>query len=292
MKLNIISDLHCLPQPEENEFGFHTNWYGFEPEKLEPADYLIVAGDMGIFENHIDVVKELRLRTEEKFKDILWIRGNHDYWLNASLDWFQYTEKDFTGIYPNKTIDVVNGNVAIIGTTLWTNSISYSELCRMNDYRNIPNFSAYDKLQEYDKQSKWLREKYNEYKQQGKRVVIVTHHNPRECKNLPEYSLEHNDVRSAYWVNDTSKDWENWRTEIEKLSFSNFNKGLIQDVNDLKPDLWICGHIHENFDGEIGGVRFVRHPIGYRWGIYRMRPDEFPEHGEIIESWYNKIVEI
>ena len=105
------------------------------------------------------------------------------------------------------------------------------------------------------------------YKAQGKKIVIVTHHNPRTPDELPEYSWEHGDVYTAYWV-------------------------VNHELDDLKPDIWICGHIHEDLDTEIDGVRFIRHPIGYRWGWYGMRPEKFPEHQKIMDSWYNKVIEI
>ena len=261
MKLNVISDLHCLPSRHENDRGFHTSWFGFEPEKLEPADYLVVAGDMGVFENHVDVIKELRLRTEGKFKDILWIRGNHDYWVDETTDWFAYSDEDLERPTSNKTIDLVDGDVAFVGTTLWTNSCKMSETERMNDYRYIPGFDPALKIQRFSEESNWLRGKWEKYRNEGKKVVLITHHNPRSAEQLPENSWDHADVYTAYWtVNNV--------------------------LDDVKPDLWICGHIHETFDGDIDGVRFVRHPIGYRWSWYAFAPQTNKS------EWYNKIVEI
>lgn len=267
MTFNVVSDLHCVPSNAENDFGFHTNWYDFEPEKLEPADYLVVAGDMGLFENHVDVIKELQIRTKGKFKDILWILGNHDYWVHEDERWFSYKDEDLTEPCKNHTIDKVDGDVAIIGTTLWTNSCKFSELRYMNDYRRIPAFKPEIKVKRFEEESKWLREKWLEYKGQGKKVVIVTHHNPRGENQLPEMSWEHSEVYTAYWV----------------------VNGVLDDI---KPDLWICGHIHENFDGVVDGVRFVRHPIGYRWGLYHLDVKKFPKYQAIIDSWYNKVVEV
>ena len=260
MKLNVISDLHC----NTTNTG-KVEWYDFEPEKLEPADYLIVAGDTGYSVNEHQIYKELRDKTKGKFKDILTIRGNHSYWVfPGDID---NTEADETVMAPNDTIDVVDGDVAIIGTTLWTNSCKWSELRGMNDYRYIPAFNEKVKLERFEKESNWIRQKWQEYKTQGKKVVIVTHHNPRSPEQMPENSWEHGEVYTAYWV----------------------VNGVLDDI---KPDLWICGHIHEDFDGEIDGVRFVRHPIGYRFGYYRIDTQRFPEHQKIVDSWYNHIVEI
>lgn len=260
MKLNIISDLHC----GQHDDG-RIDWFDFEPEKLEPADYLIVAGDTGYATNERKIHKELRDRTKGKFKKVLTIKGNHSYWVFPGDPDCEPADEEFMA--GDDKIDLVDGNVAIIGTTLWTNSCKFSEVRYMNDYRNIPTFTPEMKLARFKDESEWLRWKYNDYKAQGKKIVIVTHHNPRGPEVLPENSLEHAEVYTSYWV-------------------------VNHELDDIKPDIWICGHIHENLDCEIDGVRFIRHPIGYRWGIYRMRPDKFPEHRKIMDSWYNKVIEI
>lgn len=260
MKLNIISDLHCGTTDNGD-----IDWFDFEPEKLEPADYLIVAGDTGYAVTERKIHKELRERTKGKFKKILTIKGNHSYWVIPDDPLNEPADEEFMA--GNDKIDLVDGNVAIIGTTLWTNSCKMHEVRYMNDYRYIPTFTPELKLARFKEESEWLRWKYKEYKAQGKKIVIVTHHNPRTPDELPEYSWEHGDVYTAYWV-------------------------VNHELDDLKPDIWICGHIHEDLDTEIDGVRFIRHPIGYRWGWYGMRPEKFPEHQKIIDSWYNKVIEI
>ena len=261
MKLNVISDLHCElgPAPEN-----YVEWFDFEPEKLEPADYLIVAGDTGYATTEREIIRDLRRRTEGKFKNILTIKGNHSYWVPRLES--HATEADFAAMAPNDTIDLVDGGVAIIGTTLWTNRTNRDEILMMNDYKHIPTFTPELKEKRFAEESEFIRNKWLEYKKQGLKVVIVTHHNPRSCSEMPEDSRMHEDVHTAYWVS-------------HKV------------LDDIKPDLWICGHIHENFDGEIDGVRIVRHPIGYRWGWYEPNPNS--EYGrKLMASWYNKIVEI
>ena len=286
MKLNVISDLHCSIKRNGS-----VEWYDFEPEKLEPADYLIVAGDSGHALTERKIHADLRKRTKGKFKKVLTIKGNHSYWVFEDEAEDAETADELV-MPPNDKIDVVDGDVAIVGTTLWTNSISVGELRMMNDYNYIPDFTPAVKLDRYAKESAWLREKYNEYKSQGKKVVIVTHHNPRSSLVLPEYSREHYDVKTAYWMFSANEDREGWKSELEKMSFSNFNVGLVKDVSDLKPDVWICGHIHESLDVEEDGVRFVRHPIGYRFGWYKLNPKKFPEQQQIVDSWYDKVIEV
>lgn len=261
MKLNVISDLHCALKKDGS-----IDWYDFEPEKLEPADYLIVAGDSGHALTERRIHTNLRKRVKGKFKKVLTIKGNHSYWVFPE----EAEDPDIAdelAMAPNDKIDLVDGDVAIIGTTLWTNMCKFSEIRSMNDYNYIPDFTPELKIGRFERESKWLREKWLEYKNAGKKVVIVTHHNPRSPEELPEHSWEHGDVYTAYWV-------------VNKV------------LDDIKPDVWICGHIHENFDGEIDGVHFVRHPIGYRFGLYRVDPKKYPKYQAIVDSWYNKIVEV
>lgn len=259
MKLNVISDLHCELLSDNT-----VDWFGFEPERLEAADYLIVAGDTGYAPTERQILKELREKTKGKFKNILTIKGNHSYW--APLNNPHTTIADAEQMVPNDKIDVVDDDVAIIGTTLWTNRTNHDEICCMNDYRHIPKFTPEVKEKRFAEESEWLRDKWQEYKGVGKKVVIVTHHNPRSPDQMPEYSLEHEDVYTAYWV-------------------------MQKALDDVKPDLWICGHVHEPFEGVIDGVKFIRHPIGYRWGWYARDP-KIEAHKRIIDSWYTRIVEV
>lgn len=260
MKLNIISDLHC--NVDDNG---KVCWYDFEPERLEPADYLIVAGDSGYAVTERKIHQELRERTKGKFKDILTIKGNHSYWVFPGDP--DNTEADETEMAPNDYIDIEDQNVAIIGTTLWTNSTKMSELRGMNDYNYIPGFSPKLKAERFERESSWLRSRYQYYKDKGRKIIVVTHHNPRSPDELPENSWEHGDVYTAYWV-------------VNKV------------LDDIKPDIWICGHIHEDLDCEMDGTRFIRHPIGYRWGWYKYDPVKYPAHKDIMDSWYNKVIEV
>lgn len=287
MKLNVISDLHC----EINRDG-SVNWMDFEPERLEPADYLIVAGDTGYATTEPKIIDELKNKTDGKFKEVLTIKGNHSYWVPYEFENQEDEDKFAHEMIPNDTIDLVDGDIAIIGTTLWTNAVSYEEATCMNDYRRTPNFGLDKKLKRYDEESNWLRERYQHYKTEGKRIVVVTHHNPREFSILPENCGEHVDVKSAYWCFDCNATHPGYEAEIYEMSFRGFNRGLIRDVRDIKPELWICGHIHEDIDVVDDGIRFIRHPIGYRWGYYSVRylPDETKQ--KVIDSWYNCVVEL
>lgn len=243
--------------------------YDFNPEKLQPADYLIIAGDLGLDNIYDKILADLEEKTKGKFKKILHIAGNHDHW------WIGYprcNEKKPDNV--NLTHDYcehVDGEYAFIGCTLWT-PISDRNIWNisrhMNDYRYTPNFSPYTSREQYRIQSEWLKNKLEEYK--DKKVVVFTHHQPFEELTAEDY--KHNgrswdgcDVNAAYVVLDHSLD------DINKL-------GNIK--------LWCCGHTHQNYDGILHDVHVVRNPIGYR-DDYGYLPAE-----NTSDTWYNKVIEV
>lgn len=250
MKINIISDLHCSANPKDLT---KINFYGYDLNKLESADYLIIAGDLGTNLTFEPILNHIKKETKDKFKDVLFIRGNHDYYSDyeESTDFLKY-----------KFLDLVDNDVAFIGCTLWTpyKGNIYNEVKYMNDFRYITNANNNRLMfgEIFNEESSWLRDKFIEYKKQNYKIVIVTHHNPRSSDILPEDSFNsmHWDVAKAYWAND--------------------------ELEDINPDIWICGHIHTPIDILHNGVRFIRNPIGYR--------HTFIENDN--KSWYNKVIEI
>lgn len=258
MKLNVISDLHI-----NWDYFDESDWNIFEPEKLEPADYLIIAGDLGICDNCEEVADEIKDRTKGKFKDVLWIKGNHDYyyWGHGG----NRPEKPSD----NVRFDKLDGDVAIFGTTLWTPVAGYvNQHCverDMNDYRCIPHWSTDIARKRYAEDLSWIKERLEYYRWLGKKVVIVTHHNP--CLFMMDNGAKKHSITdniytdAAYYVNDGSCD-------------------------DIKPDLWICGHVHRRFDKVVDGVRYIRNPIGYHGSWYGPCPQIKEDH------WYDTIVEV
>jgi predicted phosphodiesterase len=260
MKLNIISDIHRNVDDKEGNI----KWETFDPTKLEPADYLIVAGDLGLADNYDRVLNSLKEKVEGKFKDVLAVKGNHDFWDMSFMEDKRPDAKD------DRYVDVVDGDVAIFGVSMWTpvNSLRdrYMVERNMNDMRWIPHWNAEYQTQYYKECRAWIIQKYREY--EGKKRVIVTHHCPRQEMIDDEYRYEISGdsfgISATYCVTDRSLD-------------------------DLKPVLWACGHTHSTFDETIDGVRYVRNPIGYHGTSWNM-PDDFSEVPQT--TWYNKVVEV
>ena len=243
----------------------------FNPCKLEPADYLIVAGDLGLDNIYDFVLEDLEQKTQGKFKKILHIAGNHDHWW-CGIPNLSQTKPDNVNL-SHDYCEWHDGEYLFLGCTLWT-PISDSAVWRigrsMNDYRYVPGkFSPYSSRRQFEIQSTWLRNKIEVNK--DKKIVVFTHHQPFEELIADDY--KHNgkgwdscDVNEAYVVMDHSLDDINRNGNIK---------------------LWCCGHTHQNFDGMLHGVHVVRNPIGYS-DLYGYCPAENIKS----ETWYNKIIEV
>ena len=242
----------------------------FEPSKLEPADYLVIAGDIGLDNTYDVILKDIEKQTAGKFKKILHIAGNHDHWWHGDQS-LKNAKKPEKVNLSHDYYEHKDGDYLFLGCTLWT-PISENSMWAvghyMNDYRYIPKFSPFASREQYAQQSKWLKDKIA--KNPDKKIIVFTHHQPFEELTLEDYKHNGNgwdgpNVNEAYVVMDHSLD------DINKL-------GNIK--------LWCCGHTHQCYDGVLHGIHVVRNPIGYS-DIYGKIPAE-----NISGTWYNKIIEV
>ena len=76
MTASILSDLHChgdrLPR-------------AFDVSKLTPADVLVVAGDVATLDTKQKYIDKLKEAVGDRFKNIIVINGNHDYYTTRFL---------------------------------------------------------------------------------------------------------------------------------------------------------------------------------------------------------------
>ena len=229
----------------------------FKPEKLKSADYLLIAGDLGLDESYEKVYEDIKKRTSKKFKDIFYIKGNHDYWKFGKDRWESLINLDHRFIEHE-----LGDNVVLLGCTLWSpipENNKWSVRRGMNDYNYIPAFTPEKSTELYRTENAWLKERVNLHKGRGKKVVVMTHHLPRE--EIVDDKFMHSDVNAAYCVLDHSCD-------------------------NIQPDIWVHGHSHNYSDHTINGVRYLRNPIGYR-EHYGYVPSECPP-----THWYNTVIEV
>ena len=226
----------------------------FNPHKLKPADYLLIAGDLGANESYEYVYNDIKEKTKDLFKDVFYIKGNHDYWdfspdaENINLD-HRYVEQD------------LGDNVVLLGCTMWSPIIRLKRFCEtyMNDFRYIPGFTSQKQNELFNVESSWLREKVNFYKNNNKKVVVMTHHLP--ISDVVDAKYAQSNVNESYVVLDGSCD-------------------------DILPDFWIHGHSHSTCRINKNGCTYIRNPIGYRI-LYGYASSEVIWH-----NWYDEIIEI
>lgn len=236
--------------------------YDFKPEKLESADYLIIAGDIGTDDNYLQILDDIKNRVKDKFKDVLVVKGNHDYWKKTS----KFTSDQSINLNNDKFEYVVDDYV-FIGCTMWTHvpeRYKYTVSYYMNDYRYIPNFSVDKSNELFNEYKNWIETAVECYK--NKKVIIITHHCPFKEMIPVRYDDGRNvAINFAYTVKDDI--------------FVDINK-----YNNIV--LWCCGHTHVNFNNIINNIHCVRNPIGYG-DLYGFRA---PEND--CTHWYNNVIEI
>jgi Icc-related predicted phosphoesterase len=177
----------------------------------------------------------------DKFEDIVYIFGNHDYWHSsgelAENGIREFIEKNkLTNLHFLKNEIVTIEGHRFLGTTMW---IPWQINCLrlqnyMNDFKNIENAKTW--IYEENKVStKWLEDNIQE------EDIVMTHHLPSYDLIDPEYQEDEMNIFYA-----------------ERLT------ALIEMK---KPKLWLHGHSHTSCDIQIGNTRCIRNPMGYG-GVY------------------------
>lgn len=242
----------------------------FDPSRLEPADYLVIAGDLGLLPTEDKILEDIKKKTAGKFKDILYIAGNHSHWWHRTVGLSE--EKPSSIDLSHDYCERVDGDWMFLGCTLWTpipEKSSWRISRHMNDYNYIPGFNTRECTRQFEIQSSWLRSKVEANK--DKKIVIFTHHQPfRECIRL---DAKHNDPWSDGDVAEAYADLDD----------------TLKDINHAgNVKIWLCGHTHMPFDQEVYGMRVVRNPIGYSdFYMYGFGASECDP-----ANWYNKVIDL
>ena len=238
MKIAIASDLHL-------EFKDLTL------ENSEKADVLILAGDICLAK-HIKKYETFFKDVSEKFKDIIYVVGNHEH--------YNHLYNDTTKVIKNELPDNVylldneakeiDGKV-FVGGTLWTDmnnecdkTLSATEFF-MNDFKVIKFFDGVNYMKFTTKQSVREHTKCRDYiknvlsNSKDKDVIVVTHHSPSHQSIHPRFLHE----------------------TIINGAFHNSLDYMMEMADNLK--LWVHGHTHESFHYVIGTTQVVCNPRGY-----------------------------
>lgn len=252
--IRVASDLHLE--------GF----YGRNPETLvidfipsDPRDVesvLVLAGDISSIPDQLVSFLQVCL---QKFPQVLFVPGNHEYYRHDYLAWNAEMTDRFLKYCPG--LHFANGevgyteilNVRYIYGTMWgdggpTLADQAQVGFYLNDFRLISNgdkfkrFTVQDMVEVHKKQKSSINE-YLKMPFEG-RTVVVTHH-------LPSRRL----VSKRFWPSNGS---------------DGANGGFVGECDspilayDHAPELWIHGHTHDTIDTKLWDTRIVCNPAGYR----------------------------
>jgi predicted phosphohydrolase len=218
---------------------------------------LIIAGDFYTAKRtkHLEKLTELFEDVAGRFKHVLMVLGNHDYWFRQFKSAVgEYTNAvghlDNVTILEKKAITI--DDVVFIGATLWADMDGGKETTMyfarhgdgirgpMNDYKRI-RASGYSRpvtplmtVTDHTLAVKYIEHELQNVREDQK-VVVITHHAP-----LLE-SLTHDD--------------------------HSLNGCYASDLSELikthSPDIWVHGHIHQTHDYMYENTRVLCSPRGY-----------------------------
>ena len=234
----------------------------------QAADVLVLAGDivpvrMLTNDHHNQHINRFFNHVSQQFKTVIWVMGNHEFY-NGDLGWSTQVAEDALEPLDNVTIlenDFVSiDGVTFFGGTFWTNFNNrdpiemYDAERMMNDYRRISNskrlvefkdsngerlmrpsrLTAEDTTDEFDHAVAQLRQVADTTRD---RLVVISHHAPSR-QSIHDQYRQHR-LNSAYCNN------------------------LDAMIEQMPIELWFHGHVHQEFDYQIGKTRVLCNPRGY-----------------------------
>lgn len=242
MKLRLLSDIH-----------FEMCMFTVPAMTDDKNTILLLPGDICVQHYFGDDVKDFFKNLDERFKAVIYVPGNHEYY-NGHLSkdddkfrqWFKENTKNIHFLNRNS---MVIDDVAFIGATLWTDvnkGNPYSKMAieaALNDYRRIRTMdyrklNANDTIQMHFKHKNYIFEQIKYYRDIGvRKVVVLVHHAPSEFSVHPQY--KNNPLNPAFFSN------------------------MEEQIMDCPPDLIVHGHTHNSFRYNLESTEIICNPRGY-----------------------------
>lgn len=238
MRLRVFSDIHL-------DFDYR-NWKNpnlWEPITLEEDKdtTLVIAGDIWTGQYFGRIAFWLNEQAE-KFKNIIVVLGNHDYWGEYNKPYYELVNELkpqlSSNIYLLEKECITIDDIKFAGATLWTNLDNGNPLVinnapyLTNDIPRINGMTA----------NKWISE-YNatmDFLIRADADVIITHYVPDPKFMHPRYT---NDMANHMFNT----------TALQELHFAQVKL----------PKVWIFGHTHNSYNEEYCGIKFLCNPRGY-----------------------------
>lgn len=236
LKIQYCSDLHL-------EFPENSSFLKANPIKAE-GDILIMAGDIVPF-TVLDKYNWFFDEVSEKFKQVFWIPGNHEYYYSdislRSGCFSEVIRKNIT-LLNNQVVELED--IRFVFSTLWTKISEHNQwhiMQRLSDFHVISNLSDNFTSTKYNdlhtESLTFIKEVLNN-KTTAKSTVVATHHVPTFMNYPDEY--KGSVLNEAFAVE------------------------LFDLIGQYQPDVWIYGHSHGNMDDfTIGKTNLVTNQLGY-----------------------------
>lgn len=231
MKISYMSDLHL-------EFGM------IDKDQFEPADVLILAGDIDVWGTVGE--KMFEWMNELPFKHIIYTPGNHEFYTNGNI-LKDYIEMSNSVSKYSRVKLLWNDKITIdgqifIGTPLWTNFNNDAKV-RQEAYLSINDFNKTI----YNKEEYWTPK-------------TMTAEFNIAFKFLMDIIKFGNEIVITHWAPSHLSGDKKFTGDILNSYFTN---NLDKFIKTFKPKLWIHGHCHNSSDYMIGETRVLCNPRGY-----------------------------
>lgn len=233
MKIQVISDIH-IDLLDKRTADLMINRISLYAKDI---DVLVIAGDLA--EVRKPIFKETVQKFCDKYKHVVFVPGNHEFWGAAFIEAFHELMEiaskinNFHGFYDD-SIEI--DNQRFIGGTMWFGDTPATRIAQKtwSDFHEIKaSKEVFWKL--IHDASKYLDDNVKSTD------IVVTHHAPL-YKSLNPHYFGINGLLgvNAFYLNDKSK-----------------------LISSAKPKLWIHGHTHYAVDYMAGETRVVSNPLGY-----------------------------
>ena len=244
MLIRLASDLHLEGY---SQMGYESLVNRFLPyNELDEQSVLVLAGD--ISSRLHQLISFLQI-VETRFKKVIYVPGNHEYYGSDYLEWNALFEKEASNRLKNTsyacgTVETLElEDISFHFCTLWadgghTLQEQFDVQHGLMDFRRISfqgtKFTVSNMQAINWHQLSILNQSLASSSTQ--KNVVVTHH-------LPSHSLCHPRFGSS--IN------------------GGFASNALEELELEHPSLWLFGHTHDTVDTELFGTRVVANPAGY-----------------------------
>jgi hypothetical protein len=249
MRVQVVSDLHL-----------ERNGLGAADAIVPDADALIIAGDL-VSRERFDLVGPFFGRVAPRFRHIVWVPGNHEYWCGKTQPTSMgCVEQDMANeAAPFGNVTVLCGEAAALGAyglwggTMWTplRRDQWREARKLGDYKhcfvrrkskNLTKLEPRDSAAIHAEHLKSLTQHLEACREVRRCAVVVTHHLPSwQCID-PQYA-----------------------GADANCCFAADLDAVLAEYRDVI-GVWVHGHSHATQRLEVHGVDVVANAMGARDG--------------------------